>query len=70
MKKDLSYDEAYARLEKLVHDIEDDSIQLDTLADKVTEATKILALCETKLRVIETEVAQASKAATREPKKS
>ena len=62
MKKDLTYNEAYTRLEKLAHQIEDDSIQLDTLAEKVMQANELIALCETKLRFIETDVEDAIKA--------
>lgn len=61
MKKDLTYNEAYAKLEKLAHQIEDDSIQLDTLAEKVIQANELIALCETKLRSIEMDVEDAIK---------
>ncbi len=57
--KTLSYNEAYSKLEKLVHQLEDDSIQLDTLAEKVTQANELIALCENKLRAIEKNVAKA-----------
>jgi exodeoxyribonuclease VII small subunit len=57
--KTLTYNEAYSQLEKLVHQLEDDSTQLDTLAEKVTLANVLIALCENKLRVIEDDVAKA-----------
>ena len=57
MKK-LSYNEAYSQLEKLVHQLEDDSIQLDTLAEKVVIANELIAICEEKLRRIEIDVEQ------------
>ncbi len=60
MKTDLTYDEAYSNLEELVIQIEDDSIQLDTLADKVKQANALIEICETKLRKIETDVEKAS----------
>ena len=60
MKTDLTYDEAYSQLEKLVAQIEDDSIQLDTLAEKVKQANVMIEICETKLRKIETDVEKAS----------
>ena len=60
MKTDLTYDEAYSQLEKLVAQIEDDSIQLDTLAEKVKQANVMIEICETKLRKIETDVKKAS----------
>ena len=54
--KTMNYNEAYAELEKLVHQLEDDSIQLDTLAEKVIHAKELIAICEEKLRTIEGEV--------------
>ena len=61
MKTDLTYHEAYSTLEKLVIQIEDDSIQLDTLAEKVKQANALIEICETKLRKIETDVEKASR---------
>ncbi len=61
MKTNLTYSKAYTELEKLVEQIEDDKIQLDTLADKVKQAKKLINFCENKLRTIETEVEQAIK---------
>lgn len=59
MTTNLSYTEAFASLEKIVAQIEDDSIQLDTLADKVKQANELIQYCETKLRSIEREVKNA-----------
>jgi exodeoxyribonuclease VII small subunit len=56
MKNDLTYHEAFAALEKLVNQIEDEKIQLDTLAEKVNEANDLIKFCENKLRNIETEL--------------
>jgi exodeoxyribonuclease VII small subunit len=52
----LTYNKAYNDLSKLVDQIEDEKIQLDTLADKVKQAKELIELCETKLRTIEKEV--------------
>ena len=60
MKTDLTYNEAYSQLEKLVTQLEDDSIHLDTLAAKVTQANKLIAFCERKLRAIQTDVDNAT----------
>ena len=59
MKTDLTYNEAYSQLEKLVIQLEDDGIQLDTLASKVKQAHELIELCERKLRTIHTDVANA-----------
>ena len=42
----------FSSLEKLVEQIEDENIQLDTLAEKVKEANELIKYCETKLRTI------------------
>ncbi len=60
MTTNLSYSEAFASLEKIVEQIEDDSIQLDTLAEKVKQANELIQYCEAKLRSIETEVKNAA----------
>jgi exodeoxyribonuclease VII small subunit len=52
----LTYNQAYSELSKLVDQIEDDKIQLDTLADKVRQAKALIDYCETKLRSIEKDV--------------
>jgi len=52
----MTYNEAYDELEKLVHQLEDDSIKLHTLAEKVVRANQLIAICEDKLRAIECEV--------------
>jgi len=56
MTSNLSYTEAFTALEKIVEQIEDDAIQLDTLAEKVKQANKLIQYCEAKLRSIETDV--------------
>lgn len=52
----LTYNQAYNELSKLVDQIEDDKIQLDTLADKVKHAKELIDYCETKLRSIDKDV--------------
>jgi exodeoxyribonuclease VII small subunit len=56
MKKksiEITYDTAYTQLRTLVAEIEDDSLQLDALADKVKQAKELIVYCENKLRGIE-----------------
>ena len=52
----LTYNEAYGRLTALVDQIEDDTMMLDTLAEKVKQAKELIDFCELKLRVIEEDV--------------
>ena len=56
MEKKLTYNEAFDKLEAIVEEIEDDTILLDTLNDKVKEAKELISYCENELRGIETEV--------------
>jgi exodeoxyribonuclease VII small subunit len=56
MKSNLTFDKAYSALRKLVNQIEDDKIQVDTLSEKVKEANDLIKFCETKLRTIDKEV--------------
>jgi exodeoxyribonuclease VII small subunit len=56
----LTYNKAYSDLSKLVDQIEDDKIQLDTLADKVKQAKELIDFCETKLRTIDKDVKRSS----------
>lgn len=55
----LTYTKAYSQLSKLVDEIEDDTIQLDTLAGKVLQAKELIEMCENKLRTIEDDVSTA-----------
>lgn len=56
MKTELTFDKAFAELERLVEQIEDENIQLDELANKVKEANELIAFCETRLRVIAADI--------------
>jgi exodeoxyribonuclease VII small subunit len=58
---ELTYTEAYKRLEKITEQIEDGNIPLEDLAAKVKEANELYAICENKLRDIEKEVNEAKK---------
>ena len=61
MEPGLTYSKAFAALQKLVQQIENEDIQLDTLAEKVQEANKLIIFCETRLRVIENDVSNEQK---------
>ena len=56
MKSNLTFDKAFDELTKLVEQIEDNKIQVDTLSVKVKEANDLIKFCETKLRKIEKEI--------------
>jgi exodeoxyribonuclease VII small subunit len=48
-KKDLSYKEAYARLEEIQALIESNRLDIDDLSDKLKEASGLLKICKEKL---------------------
>jgi len=56
MENNLSYTEALTKLEEIVEQIEDDSIMLDTLTEKVALANELIKQCEASLRTIEGDV--------------
>jgi exodeoxyribonuclease VII small subunit len=58
---ELTYTEAYNKLEQITEQIEDGNIPLEDLAAKVKEANELYAICENKLRDIEKEVNEAKK---------
>jgi len=62
MESNLSYTEALSKLEEIVEQIEDDSIMLDTLTEKVAQANELIKYCEAKLRTIEGDVREVLKA--------
>jgi len=61
----LTFDEAYSQLEKIVRDIESDSVPLDELAARVKDAKTLISYCEQKLRSIDTELQALSGEETR-----
>ncbi len=56
MEQGLTYSNAFTELQKLVRQIENEDIQLDTLAEKVHEANELIKHCESQLRSIEGDV--------------
>lgn len=58
MAKEKSFDQAWEELEQLVEDIEDETIPLEMLAEKVKKARNIISFCEQRLRNIELEWAK------------
>ena len=56
MEANLTYNTALTALQTLVRQIENEDIQLDNLAEKVTEAHELIKYCETKLRSIQSDI--------------
>lgn len=68
MKSDLTYNDAFSKLEDLVEQLEEGNIPLDKLSIKVKQANELIAICETKLRNIQSEIKDATKTATTRPR--
>lgn len=56
MAKDMTYKEAFDELEKIVASLENDSHEIDKLADRIKRANELVNFCKEKLRNIEDEV--------------
>ena len=61
MKKTLTYNDAFSKLEELVRQLEDGDIQLEKLTEKVKQANELILICENKLRNVENKVNEAIK---------
>ncbi len=58
-KKEKSYQEALSQLEAIVHSIENETLDVDVLSEKVKTALDLIAFCKTKLRHTEDTLRQA-----------
>ena len=56
MEKKLTYEEAFAELRQIAGEIENETVSVDVLAEKVKRASMLIAFCQSKLRDTETEV--------------
>lgn len=55
-KKELTYAEAMAEIEKILARLRSEEMDVDSLADEVKRATELIAGCKSRLRKAETEV--------------
>lgn len=55
-KKELTYAEAMAEIEKILTRLRSEEMDVDSLADEVKRATELIAGCKSRLRKAETEV--------------
>ena len=56
MEKILTYEAAFLELTQISRDIEGEKVTVDELATKVKRASELIAICEAKLKLTETEV--------------
>jgi exodeoxyribonuclease VII small subunit len=69
MKKELTYNEAFDKLEEILEQLEEGNIPLDKLSAKVKLANEFIAICENRLRKIQDEIKVATKTTTTRKKK-
>lgn len=69
MKTNLTYNEAFSKLEVLVEQLEEGEIPLDKLSAKVKQANELIELCENQLRGFKSDIKDASKKTTKTTKK-
>ncbi|MFO7924894.1 MAG: exodeoxyribonuclease VII small subunit [Bacteroidales bacterium] len=55
-KKAISYNEAVKEIEDILHQIEDEELDVDDLSDKVKRAYFLLKLCKDKLHSTEKDI--------------
>ena len=55
-KENLTYSQAIGELEKIINEIEAESVDVDVLAEKVKRATYLIKFCKSNLRTTEEEV--------------
>ncbi len=55
-KKEISYNEAVAEIEEILHQIENEELDIDILSEKVKRVSTLLKLCKKKLHQTEKEV--------------
>lgn len=68
MKNELTYSEAFLKLVAIVEQLEQGDIQLDKLSMKVKQANELIAICDTKLRDIETDIEVSTNTLTIKPR--
>lgn len=56
MEQDLTYETAYNELMQIAKEIEDESVSVDVLAEKVKRASELIAFCQKKLKSAEEDV--------------
>jgi len=64
VKNELTYSEAFSKLEIIVEQLEEGNIQLDKLSMKVKQASELITICEIKLRKIEIDINDSTKTLT------
>ena len=56
MSNELTYELAYSELRKIASEIENETVSVDVLAEKVKRASELISFCQGKLRATEQNV--------------
>ena len=56
MEETLTYETAYAELQAIAAEIENETVSVDALAEKVKRASLLITFCQAKLKSTEAEV--------------
>jgi exodeoxyribonuclease VII small subunit len=56
METTLTYENAYEELVQIAREIENETVSVDVLAQKVKRASELITFCQAKLKSTETEV--------------
>jgi len=56
MAKSISYKDAFEELNNIAQSLENDELEIDTLAKKIKRANELVKYCKEKLRAIEEDV--------------
>jgi len=56
MEKSMTYEQAFEELRIIASEIEDETVSVDVLAEKVKRASELITFCQAKLRSTEVEV--------------
>jgi len=56
MEQELTYESAYNELTQIAREIEDESVSVDVLAEKVKRASELITFCQKKLKTAEGDV--------------
>jgi exodeoxyribonuclease VII small subunit len=56
METNITYEEAFKQLRQIEADIQNESVSVDVLAEKIKRASELIAICQSKLTKTEAEV--------------
>jgi len=60
-EKQISYNQAFEELQKILEDIKEQNIDVDKLAAKVKRAKELISICEGRIKQAEMEVKEVTK---------